>query len=70
VLNRLSALIDVPATRAAADAAGKMNVRSLQDMVLEGQGIAPYRAVVVKSDIPQAIAQESWKTSRTCQGLT
>src|SRR5258707_10561896 len=29
VLNRLSALIDVPATRAAADAAGKKKVRSL-----------------------------------------
>src|SRR5258706_5363149 len=47
VLNRLSALIDVPATRAADDAAGKKTVRSLQEMVKEGAGIAPYRAVVV-----------------------
>ncbi len=57
ILNRLAALIDVPATRAAADAAGKRFVRSLQDLVSEGQGIAPYRPVVVKSDVDQRIAQ-------------
>src|SRR5258708_970739 len=69
VLNRLSALIDVPATRAAADAAGKTNIRSLQDMVLEGQGIAPYRPVVVKTDIPQAIAQEILENKQTLPGV-
>ncbi len=58
VLNRLSALIDVPPTRAAADAAGKKTVRSLQEMVVEGQGIAPYRPVVVASDIPQDVAEQ------------
>jgi len=52
VYNRLSALIDVPATRAIADAAGRTNERSLEEMVLEGQGIAPFRPVVVKTDIP------------------
>lgn len=57
VLNRLAALIDVPATRAAADAAGKRNLRSLQELVLEGQGIAPYRPVVVAQDVKQQTAQ-------------
>src|SRR5450631_1268094 len=69
VLNRLSALIDVPATRAAADAAGKTDVRSIQDMVQEGQGIAPYRPVVVKSDIPQAIAQEILEDKQDLPGV-
>ncbi len=58
VLNQLSVLIGVPATRAAADAAGQKGVRSLQEMVVEGQGIAPYRAVIVKQDVPQEIAQQ------------
>ncbi|GAB4551302.1 MAG: hypothetical protein OHK0023_18070 [Anaerolineae bacterium] len=57
VLNRLSALIDVPATRAAADAAGKRNIRSLQEQIIESQGIAPYRPVVVATDVKQEIAQ-------------
>ncbi|HRE48548.1 MAG TPA: penicillin-binding transpeptidase domain-containing protein [Aggregatilineales bacterium] len=57
VLNRLAALIEVPATRAAADAAGKRFVVSLQEMVIVGQGIAPYRPVIVASDVPQGIAQ-------------
>ncbi|MBN2304855.1 MAG: hypothetical protein JXQ72_10280 [Anaerolineae bacterium] len=52
VYNRLSALIDVPATRAIADAAGRTNERSLEEMVIEGLGIAPFRPVVVATDIP------------------
>ncbi len=56
VYNRLSALLDVPATRAAADAAGRFNERSLDDLVREGEGIAPYRAVVVARDIPRDVA--------------
>jgi len=56
VYNRLSALLDVPATRAAADAAGRFNERSLDDLVREGEGIAPYRAVVVARDVPRDVA--------------
>jgi penicillin-binding protein 2 len=58
VLNRLSALIGVPSTREAADAAGKRDVRSLDELVREGRGIAPYRAVVVQTDVAQEIAQQ------------
>ncbi|MBI5958658.1 MAG: hypothetical protein HY866_07985, partial [Chloroflexi bacterium] len=58
VYNRVSALVDVPATRAVADAAGRTTERSLDEMVREGEGIAPYRAVIVAQDVPyQAMAQ-------------
>lgn len=58
VYNRLSALIDVPATRAIADAAGRTNERSLDELVAEGRGIAPFRPVVVATDVPyEAMAQ-------------
>ncbi|MEP7285689.1 MAG: penicillin-binding protein 2 [Chloroflexota bacterium] len=70
VLNRLSALIDVPATRAAADAAGKKTIRSLDEMVKEGQGIAPYRPVVVKTDIPQAVAQNILEDNQNLPGVS
>ncbi|MHB8629777.1 MAG: penicillin-binding transpeptidase domain-containing protein [Aggregatilineales bacterium] len=69
VLNRLSALIDVPPTRAAADAAGKKDVRSLQEMVVEGQGIAPYRPVVVISDVPQDIAEQILQNKQQLPGV-
>ncbi|GAB4570773.1 MAG: hypothetical protein Kow0077_05740 [Anaerolineae bacterium] len=54
--NRLSALIDVPPTRAAADAAGRFFERSIEGMVQEGAGIEPYRPVIVGQDIPREIA--------------
>ncbi len=56
IYNRLSALIDVPATRAMADAAGRTAVRSIEEMVREGQGIAPYREVMVAQDIDRETA--------------
>ncbi len=69
VLNRLSALIDVPATRAAADAAGKKNERSLQEMVKEGEGIAPYRQVIVKTDVSQQVAQAILEDRQNLPGV-
>lgn len=58
VYNRLSALVDVPATRAAAEAAGRGDERTLDDLVEEGRGIAPFRPVVVATDVPfEAMAQ-------------
>jgi penicillin-binding protein 2 len=57
ILNRLSALIDVPPTRSAALASGRRNERSLEELMLEGQSIAPYRPVTVASDVDQRIAQ-------------
>ncbi len=56
VYNRLSAFIDVPATRAAALAAGRDNERSLDELVTEGEGIEPYRPVIVAQDVPRNTA--------------
>src|SRR5258708_10440303 len=69
VLNRLSALIDVPATRASADASGKKTIRTLEEMVAEGEGIALYRTAVVKTDIPQAIAQQILEDNQDVPGV-
>lgn len=56
IYNRLSALVDVPATRASADAAGRIFERSLEELVDEGAGIEPYRPVIVAQDIPRNTA--------------
>ncbi len=56
VYNRLSALVDVPATRAIADAAGRTNERSIDELVREGEGIAPFQAVPIASDIDEEVA--------------
>ncbi len=56
IYNRLSALINVPPTRAAAEATGRANQRSLEGMVAEGAGIEPYRPVIVAQDIPRDVA--------------
>ncbi|HVO42044.1 MAG TPA: penicillin-binding transpeptidase domain-containing protein [Aggregatilineales bacterium] len=62
VYNRLSALlaignINVPSTRAVAAASGLPNVRSIEDIVAEGNGIAPYRSVIIATDVDRQIAQ-------------
>lgn len=69
VYNRLSALIDVPATRAVADAAGRTSERSLDELVTEGRGIAPYRAVVVATDIPREIAFRIMEEAQLMPGV-
>ena len=69
VLNRLSALIDVPATDAAAAASGRTGIRSLDAMVREGEGIAPYRAVVVKTDVPQRVMQQILEDKQNLPGV-
>jgi penicillin-binding protein 2 len=69
VLNRLSALIDVPATREAADAAGEFNVRSLDELVTEGNNIAPYRAVTVATDVDPEVARIILETRQNLPGV-
>jgi penicillin-binding protein 2 len=70
VYGRLSALIDVPATRAIADAAGRTTERSLDEMVREGEGIAPYRAVLVAQDIPREVAFQIWDQAQLLPGVS
>lgn len=55
IFNRLSALVDVPPTAALAQ---ERQVRSIEELVAEGEGIEPYRPVVVATDIdPRAAMQ-------------
>jgi len=69
IYNRLSALVDVPATRAAADAAGRTFDRSIEELVLEGQGIAPYREVVVAQDIDRETAFRIMEEAQILPGV-
>ncbi len=57
IFNRLSALVEVPPTREIADQAGVF-VRSIEELVAEGEGIAPFRAVIIAQDVPLRVAQQ------------
>ncbi len=50
IFNRISALTGIPPTAAIARASNS-NIRSIEELVLEGQGIAPFRPVIVAQDI-------------------
>lgn len=69
IYNRLSALIDVPPTRAAADAAGRFFERSLEGMVQEGAGIEPYQPVIVALDIPRETAMRILEEQLVLPGI-
>lgn len=57
VYNRLSALVGVPPTREIAAQSGQF-VRSIQDLVEEGEGIEPFRPVIIALDVPQLVAMQ------------
>ncbi|WP_119067100.1 penicillin-binding transpeptidase domain-containing protein [Aggregatilinea lenta] len=69
VYNRLSALIDVPATRAAADAAGRTTERSIDEMVREGLGIAPFTPVVIATDVERTAAFRIMEQTQMMPGV-
>ncbi len=54
IYNRLSALTGVPPTAAIA-AASASDLRSIEELVDEGEGIAPYRAVTIAEDIDHRV---------------
>lgn len=68
IYNKLSGLIDVPATRAVAEASGR-NVRSIDELVREGEGIAPFRPVTVATDIPREVALRIEEEKQTMPGV-
>ncbi len=55
IFTRLSALTGVPATRALADASGR-NIRSIEEIVIEGLGFAPFQPVVIADDVELDVA--------------
>lgn len=68
IYNRLAGLIDVPATRAAAEASGR-NEASIDELVQEGEGIAPFRAVTVATDIDREVALQIEEEKLTMPGV-
>lgn len=69
IYNRLSALTGVPPTRAIALASGE-NVRSIEELVLEGEGIAPFRPVVIAYDVERADAMQILEESYSLPGVS
>ena len=57
VFNRLSALVGVPPTAEIARELGS-NVRSIEELVAEGEGIAPFRPVVIAQDIDRNVMMQ------------
>lgn len=68
IYNRLSALTRVPATRALALVSGQ-DVRSIEELVVEGEGIAPYRPVVIAYDVTQETAMQILEEAYTLPGV-
>lgn len=68
IYNRLSALVDVPPTAAVARASGRQ-VRSIEELVAEGRGIAPFRAVVVAQDVPFHAAMQIKEDAQSLPGV-
>jgi penicillin-binding protein 2 len=68
IYNRLSALVDVPPTIAAARASNQA-VRSIEELVDEGNRIAPFRAVVVAEDVEFHVALQIKEEAITLPGV-
>jgi penicillin-binding protein 2 len=68
IYTRLSALTGVPPTRAIADASGR-NVRSIEELVGIGAGIAPFRPVPIAQDVPLEVALQIMEDSYNLPGV-
>jgi penicillin-binding protein 2 len=69
IFNRLSALTGVPPTRAIADASGNRNVRSIEELVAEGEGIAPFRPVTIATDVPVRVMMQILEEQNLMPGV-
>lgn len=69
IFNRLSALTGVPPTRALADQQGA-DIRSIEELVAEGEGIAPFRPVNIAEDIPFEDALQIMEESYDLPGVS
>lgn len=70
IFNQLSALVDVPATRAQADASGRFDERSIDEIVEEGIGFQPFSPVVIAADIEKEIALQILENKQNFPGVT
>lgn len=69
IYNRLSALLDVPPTIAIAEASGRANIRSIEQLVDEGQRLAPFRPVVIAQDVDRLVAMQIYEERLTMPGV-
>lgn len=69
IYNQISALTGVPPTDAVAAASGQ-TARSIQSLVREGEGIAPYRPVIVAQDVGQRVAMQILEEGLNLPGVT
>lgn len=66
IFNRLSALVNVPPTAALAEGRG---VRSIEEIVVEGLGIEPFRPVIVAQDVDLRVAMQILEERVTMPGV-
>jgi penicillin-binding protein 2 len=69
VLEKLASLINVPVSGGITFDEKGFPQRSLQAMITEGQGIAPYRPVVVKTDVDEKVARIILAEKLTLRGV-
>lgn len=67
IFNRLSALVNVPPTNALAAGRG---IRSIEDLVDEGNRIAPYREVAIAEDVDLYAAMQILEEQYTLPGVS
>jgi penicillin-binding protein 2 len=68
IYNRLSALVDVPPTRAVALASGQ-RVRSIEELVADGAGVHPYNPVVIAIDVDRHVGLQIQEERNTLPGV-
>jgi penicillin-binding protein 2 len=68
IYNRLSALTEVPPTRAIALASGEP-IRSIEELVAEGEGVRPYSPVVIAQDVGQRVAMQIMEEAFSLPGV-
>lgn len=68
IYNRLSALVDVPPTREAA-IKSRRQIRSIEEQVNTGEGIAPFRPVIIAQDVPFHVALQIKEERTTMPGV-
>ncbi|HEX2908983.1 MAG TPA: penicillin-binding transpeptidase domain-containing protein [Phototrophicaceae bacterium] len=69
IYNRLSALVDVPPTVAVARASGQ-KLKSIEELVAEGRGIAPFRAVTIAQDVDFHVALQLKEEAQSLPGVS
>jgi len=73
IFNRLSALVGVPPTAAIAAASAQTTgtrIRSIEELVVEGEGIAPFREVIVARDVDLNVALQIREESLSLPGVS